>query len=86
MYLYAYYIRVCDNDSRSTIGYTGLTCADNYSEAYHNISSIYEGPDACIIHLELDEFDAFAPCIELPARIVQNIIDNNGEYKDDTDG
>ena len=82
MYTYAYYIKV-ENDDVQDIGYTGLTCAESYSEAYKNIASIYEDSDTCITHLELDEFDALAPCIELPPYIVQNIIDNGGDYKEE---
>lgn len=83
MYTYTYYIKVSDGDSATEIGYAGLTCAGSYSEAYKNISSIYEDSDICITHLELDEFDALAPCIELPPYIIQNIIDNGGEYKEE---
>lgn len=80
MYTYAYYIKVDNCDSATEVGYAGLTCADSYGEAYKNISSVYEDPHNCITHLELDEFDALAPCIELPPYVVQNIIDNGGDY------
>lgn len=83
MYTYAYCIKVGCCDDATEISYTGLTCADSYGEAYKNISSVYEDPHNCITRLELNEFEALAPCIEFPPYIIQNIIDNNGDYKED---
>lgn len=82
MYLYTYDISIYDTDSNSNCGHTGIVFADSYASAIHYIEDVYTGRNEFLGRIELREFDTgLAPCLEMPAATVKDLINNEGDFE-----
>jgi hypothetical protein len=81
MFLYTYEISIYDRGSNTNCGHTGVLFAHCYSDAVASIEDVYTGPDEFLTHIELREFDnGLAPCFEMPAATVKDLINNEGDF------
>lgn len=84
MYLYTYDISIYDTDSNSNYGHTGIVFADSYANAIRNIENVYTGGSEFLGRVELREFDTgLAPCFEMPAAVVKDLINNEGDFTEE---
>ena len=81
MYLYTYDISIFDTDSNSKCGHTGIVFSDCYANAIHYIEDVYTSRTEYLARIELREFDnGLAPCLEMPAAAVKDLINNEGDF------
>ena len=81
MYLYTYDISIYDTEANSKRGYTGIVFADCYANAIHHIEDVYTSNTEYLARIELREFDnGLAPCLEMPAAVVKDLINNEGDF------
>lgn len=84
MYLYTYDISIYDTDANSKCSHTGIVFADSYANAIHYIEDIYTSRSEFLGRIELREFDTgLAPCLEMPRRIVADLINNEGDFTEE---
>ena len=84
MYLYTYDISIYDTEANSKRGYTGIVFSDCYANAIHHIEDVYTSNTEYLARIELREFDnGLAPCLEMPRRVVADLINNEGDFTEE---
>ena len=79
MVIYLYKASIYDEDARCNIRHQGMTIADNYTDAIHNIQDYYVGKTEHLISIYLEEqYDCECNCLELNDYL-WNFVSKHGE-------
>ena len=79
MVIYLYKVSIYNEDARSEICYQGMTIADSYTDALHNIQDYYVGKTEHLVSIHLEEQnECSCNCFEL-ADGLYDFIHKHGE-------